>query len=225
MELIDVFMWVGIGSIVVACLVVVAVGCHAISTQGESVSYSSSRPVQTPNPSPTTTPAPVQQTVPEGYVDTGNGQWIYTGAPVWFQPEFESTESIYRRMYNEEEFMQLCWNPKIIEQLEKGDEVKRQVLWLCGKGETTGRIGQDFLEGMYWLEKQDGEDFIVWYNRYLQRQRDIVHKAGQDLYEKEFKPKMDEIKAQPDFVAVYTNKDGTKYKEIYKDGQKKREYF
>lgn len=145
---------------------------------------------------------PYVKVIPEGYEADGQYTYRFIGAPDHFKPEFESFESISKRMLGEEGFLKKCWDPRFVERLNIGDEVKRQVMWLFGKYETnsTADYQRNFTEASFWNGRKDGEDFVSWYNRYeleLRRQTSEFSRK----YEMEMKQKKASVRAtrQEDF--------------------------
>ena len=166
-------------------------------------------------------PKPYVQVVPEGYESTGQYTYKFIGAPDHFKPDMEPIASILKRKLGMELFQKQCWDPKFLERMEKGDEVRRHIMWLFGRYETnsTAEYQRNYTEGLYWLFKQEGEDFVTWYNRHEREQQKKLDDFWNEYHKKYIKPVMDKYKDRPDFVAVETRTDGSQCKHIYKDGK------
>jgi len=236
MDIINVFFWVGIFAIVIATAVVVVVGCFAIKAQGRQGAGSqkstgfgpASSPVsQNPSVSWDSSASRFVYDGPmEGWIikpDGSLGEFI--GAPAWFQPKFESFKSAQKRQLGEKEFMKECWKPNFIERLNHSDEVKRQAMWLKGKG----RVSQNDpavcqIEALYWVGKQDGEDFVAWFNRHLEwvfrkYRKESEERFGHKLNLKENHERAMQRQEEEGLCVGVTLNDGASLREWWKDGR------
>ena len=236
MDIISVFFWVGVFAIVITCAVVVVVGCFAIKAQGRqgsgSQQFTSRAPVSSPvpqNPSVSwdrSTSQFVYDGPMEGWTikpDGSLGEFI--GAPAWFQPKFESFKSAHKRQLGEKEFMKQCWKPYFIERLNYSDEVKRQAMWLTGKGAVSQNdpaVCQ--IEALYWVGKQDGEDFVAWFNRHLKWVFKKYHKEAEERFGHKLNLKENHERAmrkqeEEGLCIGVTMNDGSSLQEWWKDGR------
>lgn len=236
MDIISIFVWVGIAGIVIATSAVVIVGCFAIRAQGRQGAGLQQSTSSSFTPAPASyrdgpyaswdsaTGRLVNHNLPEGWVNGPDGDMIFKGAPDSFKPKFESFETVMRKQLGEKEFMKACWEPVIQERLRYGDEVTRQALWIYGQG-SRPRNDPDVcrIEAFYWGGKRDGEDFVTWYNRYSQKLLQERRREAEERFRhrpnlKENHEKAMRKQEEEGLCIGVTETNGSQYQQWWKDG-------